>query len=560
MPYGSPTCCNGIMNAMNDARPQWQHDEAPRDDARQSGSGTPQDQGTAQQTDRFFSWIRDSRLTRPQERWIGGVCGGIAELLGWSPTLVRALMVGSVLLYGFGAAFYAFAWFLLPDRQTGVILAQQLIDGAWDWVMLGPLVCLALAVIMPGFGLVITAIGAGVMFVLIQHQTRYWRHTDSRGTYQPDQPYQPDRPYQPNQAGQQPSAAQQPSAEQTPPQRPTQPNSAHPFVAPQPNTALPNTAGTYADRLRASGPYATGSSHPRKVRRKPAGFAIVLAVLAAISLTVSWILFANQGVNAYLEPLLRFSLFGIAGICLLIGAVLLVLGLIGRRAGGLIPLAWIAAVIAVCLVIIGGGYSYVFEDMNRTNAGYTKVSVSGYRTLGADDAQLTELRNGVAFQGASPLNGSAANIDLSQYAKLHGTHTLSVGQGDKITTTQSGCPAGVIKLTAYKTQVYITLPDGCSYGFGDSNRYVDVGRSSMGNRYSAQRAWSGFAHSYIGFEDWETDDGTRLSGDNYQWLGNSDKMPTNGPELIVDATHVMDATIVIQYQSESHMPSYDARS
>jgi len=33
------------------------------------------------------------RLTRSRNYWIAGVCGGIAEFLGWSPGVVRVLYV-----------------------------------------------------------------------------------------------------------------------------------------------------------------------------------------------------------------------------------------------------------------------------------------------------------------------------------------------------------------------------------------------------------------------------------------------------------------------------------
>jgi len=50
---------------------------------------------------------------------IGGVCGGIAEWLGWDPTLVRVLFVLlSVLSAAFpGVLVYALLWVLMPERQ-----------------------------------------------------------------------------------------------------------------------------------------------------------------------------------------------------------------------------------------------------------------------------------------------------------------------------------------------------------------------------------------------------------------------------------------------------------
>ena len=89
------------------------------------------------QSDRFFSWIRGSAMERGDDRWIAGVCSAIAQRVGWSPTLVRALVLASVVLCGFGLALYAIAWALLPDARDGRILGEELIDGRWDWNMLG---------------------------------------------------------------------------------------------------------------------------------------------------------------------------------------------------------------------------------------------------------------------------------------------------------------------------------------------------------------------------------------------------------------------------------------
>jgi phage shock protein PspC (stress-responsive transcriptional regulator) len=49
-------------------------------------------------------------------RIIAGVCGGIAEWLGWSPTLVRVLyVVGSILSVAFpGILVYIILWIVMP--------------------------------------------------------------------------------------------------------------------------------------------------------------------------------------------------------------------------------------------------------------------------------------------------------------------------------------------------------------------------------------------------------------------------------------------------------------
>jgi len=57
------------------------------------------------------------RLRRShRQRLIAGVCGGIAERLGWSPLLVRILFVlGAVLPIFPGAVVYLVLWLVLPQ-------------------------------------------------------------------------------------------------------------------------------------------------------------------------------------------------------------------------------------------------------------------------------------------------------------------------------------------------------------------------------------------------------------------------------------------------------------
>jgi len=59
-------------------------------------------------------------LQRSNNKMIAGVCGGIAEWLGWDPTIVR---VGYVLLSIFSAAFpgilvYIILWIVMPKADS----------------------------------------------------------------------------------------------------------------------------------------------------------------------------------------------------------------------------------------------------------------------------------------------------------------------------------------------------------------------------------------------------------------------------------------------------------
>jgi phage shock protein C len=55
------------------------------------------------------------RSTRDSK--IAGVCGGIAEAMGWDPTVVRLVAALSLLLPGPQAIAYLVAWIVLPTDQ-----------------------------------------------------------------------------------------------------------------------------------------------------------------------------------------------------------------------------------------------------------------------------------------------------------------------------------------------------------------------------------------------------------------------------------------------------------
>lgn len=59
------------------------------------------------------------RLTRSaDDRWISGVCGGIAEYAGIDANLVRLLTVLIVLLgVGTTVLLYVAAWIIMPDAR-----------------------------------------------------------------------------------------------------------------------------------------------------------------------------------------------------------------------------------------------------------------------------------------------------------------------------------------------------------------------------------------------------------------------------------------------------------
>lgn len=57
------------------------------------------------------------RLYRSRRhRVIAGVCGGLAEYLGWSPTRVRVLTLLSFILPGTQIIIYIVMWIVIPNE------------------------------------------------------------------------------------------------------------------------------------------------------------------------------------------------------------------------------------------------------------------------------------------------------------------------------------------------------------------------------------------------------------------------------------------------------------
>lgn len=57
--------------------------------------------------------VNKFRLSRT-DVWIGGVCGGLAELTGIEAWIWRIVFLGSVCFFGSGILFYILLWMFVP--------------------------------------------------------------------------------------------------------------------------------------------------------------------------------------------------------------------------------------------------------------------------------------------------------------------------------------------------------------------------------------------------------------------------------------------------------------
>ncbi|HEY7717316.1 MAG TPA: PspC domain-containing protein, partial [Pedococcus sp.] len=96
--------------------------------------------------DRFFGWLRSLDVRRAtDDKWLAGVCSGIARRLGVDPLVVRAGLIVLILLGGLGVTLYLVAWALLPTEDGSIVAERGLREGDAGGILL--LVLIALSVV-----------------------------------------------------------------------------------------------------------------------------------------------------------------------------------------------------------------------------------------------------------------------------------------------------------------------------------------------------------------------------------------------------------------------------
>lgn len=486
----------------------------------------------------FFRWIRESRVERTNDRVIAGVCGAIARELGWNVTLVRVLMVVSVFFGGFGGLLYGIAWLLLPDELDHRILLEEIIAGQWDWAFVGVILAIVIA---GGFGFGVgfdwdygfglhwginvmpLLLAMLVFYLLVDNGRRRFRAPVAppapSGTPYPPQPNAYTSGGAPVHPMPQPSAPAQPVTQQpVMPQRPVPPQSMAAAPNPQqqawsqayPQTAssaaAPPAAQPYAQSVMPMGAASTAQQtpaytaqpaaaavpmpatprEPRRARRKGAGPMVVLLFFGLILASAGVLAIVLDDRTTFIgevQPLIIY----VGAIVAVLGAIIVVLGCCGRRTGGLHPFVWTLMFLAACFMAVGGAWSVMDQYKNAVSRDYTRIGIgpdSVDTSLTAKD--MDEITKGIAVSGQG-MTRSTLDIDLSDYAKTNGKHTIELRDGK---TKETTCPVGTIPMTVEDARVVITIPDGCSWGFDSSLHDGTV--DSFGNRYSAMTSGDPF--------------------------------------------------------------------
>ncbi len=95
--------------------------------------------------DRFFDWLRSIDLRRDgEDKWLAGVCSGIATRLGVDPIVIRAVLVALVVMGGVGITVYLIAWAFLPNDKEAIVAERAIRDGDVLGIILLVVVALSL--------------------------------------------------------------------------------------------------------------------------------------------------------------------------------------------------------------------------------------------------------------------------------------------------------------------------------------------------------------------------------------------------------------------------------
>ena len=299
----------------------------------------------------FFAGVRRLGITRSDDRWIGGVSGGLGDRFGIDPLLVRGILFATLLLGGLGLVAYGVAWALLPERRDGRIHLEEMILGRFDIALLG-----ALAFVIVGFGrgdswfffwgppgwvqglLWVAFIAGLVTLIVVVSNQQPSRQRPPTGTYGP---YVPPASY--------PAATYPPApvSSSAPPFDDASPVDDASPAEPVP-PAAPAWSASYTPTPPAPAPRPV--QPPRPVTpprpRTPGPGVATVGVVVALSLLSLAVLLVAERQGDFTGPV-GLTALGVG--IVLCGLGIIVSGLRGRTSGGLGGLAVVGILVAVPL-------------------------------------------------------------------------------------------------------------------------------------------------------------------------------------------------------------------
>ena len=391
----------------------------------------------------FFQWLRQIGLRRGANRWVGGVCSGVAHRLGWDPLLIRIIWFALCFFGGAGVALYGIAWLLLPDERDGSILVEEVTLGHVTpgfvlsiIMVLGGVKGSTATVPFFGVGLIVTiAIIIAAVAVLSSQNTwpHPWNHgEDTNGNYAYNQQGEPRPQANPMNATATSQGSTDPGTTQAQASWNAAPSSAAPgYATPQ----QPWTTQPLAGMQTPQAP----SAPPKYYEvRRPASQTLIGIIYGLLFLTA-----AAAAALAFLIPDVTFTgwqlfLLWVLTADVIVGLSLIVLGITGRRSAAI---GWM---VAPLLILSFFATPQATASISHTQMG--TMSVMTEKDYSSSD--FTTLSDGVG------VTMGTIDIDLSDWA----SSTAADG---------SQCPTGDLPITSSLSSVTITLPKGCSWTTSD---------------------------------------------------------------------------------------------
>lgn len=373
------------------------------------GPGYPRPAGAS-----FFASVRRLGIVRSDERWVGGVAGGVARRLGVDPVLVRCVWLVLNVFTGVSLILYGLGWLLLPEESDGRIHAEQALHGRVEAGLVGAVACMVIgtpAFTYDVFPFPIWSAGSWVGSVLVsilwtglavggaywlsqwRRAARYGDSWGAHGAYQ---------------TGSVPGPQPDPARGQAP----------RPASYPAPTATYPGPHASYP------------GLPPRAVRRALGpGRSLSLLVLGLILLAsgCTWVLNRTGHLNLVQCVILT------TGIPLvLLGAGLIISSLRGRRGGWMTGLGWLVVPVALPMLAVTSTM-----PPGSVDAGFKPYPV----TIVVTDAMLQGTSPDHPLDLGSYVAGSVT-VDLQQVSDLSvKAHArITMGVGDVQVLTRQGQP------------------------------------------------------------------------------------------------------------------------
>jgi phage shock protein PspC (stress-responsive transcriptional regulator) len=356
----------------------------------------------------FFNRVRALGIIRPDDgRLAAGVCAGLAQRLGVDPLLIRGVFVVLSVIGGFGVGLYGLGWLLLP-HPDGRIHAEGVLHGTVTAGFIGSVLLIVADLLHNngrpwGWGpgllgvLVPLAVIAFVWWLIVNHGSR------RKGPSWPQPPEWPSPPY--------PSHGGMPGS--GPGGMPgSGPGAGNPEGSTSGTGPGTGPGGSWDERGKAAsfptmpygapstsdqpypgpypGPTYPAQPHPGQPSPTQPPLLDLCAPSHPLTLTVLGLALVGAAVTVLwdhvVNPLPAHAGLVALGVALAIVAIgVVVAGLLGRRSGGLAPIAVLLALLSIGGAVGHGVDSPLHDQIWRpASADSTK---NGY-TLGVGEAVL----------------------------------------------------------------------------------------------------------------------------------------------------------------------------